>query len=387
MDSRRKVVILGSTGSIGSSSYKVLNELKSKFQVVGLAAAGGNVEKLAEMANDLACPNVVVANPASLEKLRSLLPDCHCRAGEAAIADLAVESGADIMLCAIVGTAGVLPVMRALENHIPVALASKEVLVMAGEMVMAACRKYRTPIIPGDSEHSAIFQCLQNCRQADEVKNLILTASGGAFINLSAEQLRRVDFKAALQHPVWKMGPKVTIDSASLMNKALEMIEAHHLFNVPENKIKVVIHRQSVIHSMVELVDGALLAQMSVPDMRFAIQYALSYPQRLDGGLPKFDFAKLGQISFELPDEVKYPALNLSRQAMRIGGTMPTVLNAANEVAVERFKQGAVRFPDIWKIVDETMEKHHAVTLDTLECALEADRWARKIAYGIEFRA
>ncbi|MEG2075349.1 MAG: 1-deoxy-D-xylulose-5-phosphate reductoisomerase, partial [Victivallaceae bacterium] len=303
---------------------------------------------------------------ATLDKLKNLLPDCNCRAGAAAIVDLAVETGADIMLCAIVGTSGVLPVLRALENHIPVALASKEVLVMAGEMVMAASRKYQTPIIPVDSEHSAIFQCLQSCRKPEEVKSLVLTASGGAFINLKVEELQQVDFKAALQHPVWKMGPKVTIDSASLMNKALEMIEAHHLFNVPEDKIKVVIHRQSVIHSMVEFVDGALLAQMSVPDMRFAIQYALSHPMRVNGNLPEFDFAKFGQISFELPDAAKYPALDLGRRAMRIGGTMPTVLNAANEVAVERFKQGAVKFPDIWKIVTEAMDKHHAVALESL---------------------
>ena len=382
----KRVVILGSTGSVGRNACRVAEALRDRVQVVGVAAKT-NAAALAEQAEKLGCSYACIAEPKMRDQLSAVLPG-HCRAlaGLDGILEMVRADNVDMVLCSIVGTGGLIPVMEALRAGREIALASKEVLVMAGSVVMPMVKRYHTRLIPVDSEHSAIYQCLGS-RAPANVERLILTASGGPFRKASPEEMKNATWERALAHPTWSMGQKVTIDSATLMNKALEMIEAHHLFNVPENKIKVVIHRQSVIHSMVELVDGALLAQMSVPDMRFAIQYALSYPQRLDGGLPKFDFAKLGQISFELPDEVKYPALNLSRQAMRIGGTMPTVLNAANEVAVERFKQGAVKFPDIWKIVDETMEKHHAVTLDTLECALEADRWARKIAYGIEFRA
>ena len=288
-----------------------------------------------------------------------------------------------MVLCAIVGTAGLLPVMEAICAGKEIALASKEVLVMAGEQVMRLVREKNTLLIPVDSEHSAIYQCL-NSLDSRRAESLILTSSGGPFRKASLEVMEKATFRQALAHPVWSMGQKISIDSATLMNKALEMIEAHFLFDCPEEKIRVLVHPQSIIHSMVEFPDGVVLAQLGVPDMRFPIQYAFTAPDRVPGGLEKLNLAKLGHLDFEEPDTVRFPALELARRAIREGGTLPAVLNAANEAAYLRFKQDEIRFTDIVKIVEQTMNQHNNIRNASLAEILDADREARRFAAAVQ---
>lgn len=381
---KKKLAILGATGSIGESAARVVAAFPDRFEVVGLAARR-RTDRLAELAAAFRPDTVVATDPDCFEALRRSLPaGVRAACGEAALLELAGRPEVDIVLCAIVGTAGLRPVLAALEAGKTVALASKEVLVMAGELVMAAAKRHGGAIIPVDSEHSALFQCLAG-RRPEEVARLILTASGGAFRDLSAEALKQVDCAAALRHPVWSMGPKVTIDSASLMNKALELVEAHHLFSMPPEKLDVVIHPQSVVHSMLELVDRSLLAQFSVPDMRFAIQYALSWPDRLPGdALPRLDFAAGVKLEFFTPDRRKYPSLDFARTAMEQGGALPAVMNAANEVAVAKFRAGAIRFPAIWTIIEKTMAAHSGPAAPALDELIEADRAARRFAEALK---
>lgn len=375
------VVILGATGSIGKSAARVLEALPGHFRVIGLVARN-NTGELARQAALFRPRLTVTTAPERLDELKSALPSgLAAAAGDAPVIDLVTAPETDTVLCAIVGTGGLEPVIAALRAGKRVALASKEVMVMAGELIRRElAASPGGEIVPVDSEHSAIFQCLAG-RPAREVKNLWLTASGGPFREWSAERIAAATLRDALAHPTWDMGPKVTIDSASLMNKALELIEARHLFNVPPERLKVVIHPQSLVHSMVELCDGSFIAQMSKPDMRFAIQYALTWPERAaEGGLPELDFARLVSLNFREPDRSRFPSLDFAYHAMHIGGTMTAAMNAANEVAVDKFRRGEIGFAAIWTIIEKTMSAHHTEPQSDLAAIRDADRRAREFA-------
>lgn len=375
------VVILGATGSIGRNTARVLECHPDRFRVVGLVARC-NTEELARQAMLFRPRLTVTTDPERLPELRAALPPgLEAATGAESVLELVTAPETDMVLCAIVGTGGLAPVLAALRAGKRVALASKEVLVMAGEIVQ---RELDTSpggsLIPVDSEHSALFQCLAG-RNPDELRTLWLTASGGPFRDWSSEQIAAATLEDALAHPTWAMGPKVTIDSASLMNKALELVEAHYLFRVPPERLKVLIHPQSLVHSMIELNDGSFIAQMSKPDMRFAIQYALTYPERSAAGkLPELDFSAGLDFDFRLPDRRKFPSLDFADEAMRRGGTLPAVMNAANEVAVEKFRRGEIGFSRIWSIIEQTMAAHEVEPQRDLETINAADREARVFA-------
>ena len=375
---RKRIAILGSTGSVGVNACRVAEALRSRVEVTALAA-GSNASRLAEQVRAFGCRTAVIRDDSLRNGLAQQLPGCRVLSGPEGLLELAGSDEVDMILCAISGTAGLLPVMKSIEAGKEIALASKEVLVMAGRQVMDLVRRKNGVLIPVDSEHSAIYQCL-NSLDSSRAASLILTSSGGPFRKASVEEMKRATYSQALAHPVWSMGAKITIDSATLMNKALEMIEAHFLFDCPEEKIRVLIHPQSIIHSMVEFPDGVILAQLGVPDMRFPIQYAFTAPERVPGGLEKLDLAKLGHLDFEDPDPVRFPALDLARRAIREGGTMPAVLNAANEAAYLRFQQGEIGFTDIVRIVEKTMDRHNNLRDASLGDILEADRQARSFA-------
>jgi 1-deoxy-D-xylulose-5-phosphate reductoisomerase len=376
----RRVVLLGATGSIGRSTCQVAKALPERVQIVGMSG-WRNLEQLAREANDLRPAALAVRDEESAAKLRSMLEyqPQEIFTGATGLEKLAVWESADMVLVAIVGTGGLSPTLAALEAGRDIALASKEVLVVAGELVMAASRRHGGRLLPVDSEHNAIFQCLEG-RSPEQVRKLVLTASGGPFRAWPREKLSAVTPDEALQHPTWRMGKKITVDSATLFNKGLEMIEACWLFDVGIDQVEVVIHPQSIVHSMVEFIDGSVLAQMSHSDMRFPIQYALTWPERIGGALPTLDLSKVGRLDFEDPRHEIFPALGLARQAATAGGTAPAVLNAANEVAVEEFLAGRISFPRIWEIVSEVLEKIPAAPADDLSSLLEADRAARELA-------
>jgi 1-deoxy-D-xylulose-5-phosphate reductoisomerase len=378
---KRRVVLLGSTGSVGTSTLKVARELPERIEIVGLAAHG-SIEKLAQQARETGVRHVALYDATKEAALRALLPEhVALHTGAEGLAELATLAEADIVLIAIVGTAGLQPALAAIEAGKDLAIASKEILVMAGEVITtAACRKGVT-LLPVDSEHNAIFQCLDGHRGGEaEVSRLILTASGGPFRRLPAAQLEQVTPEQALRHPTWDMGPKITIDSATLFNKGLEMIEARWLFGIGMERIDVVIHPQSIIHSMVEFTDGSVLAQLSRTDMCFPIQYALTWPERVRGGLQPLDFPALAKLEFEAPRDADFPALALARRAGQTGGTLPAVYNAANEVAVAAFRAGKLTFPGIWRCVAAVMDAHEAQPSSTLEAVVAADDWARRIS-------
>ncbi len=376
----KNLVILGSTGSIGESAIRVVQAFPERFRVHALVGRR-QIKRLAEQARLVHAGHVATANETQYAELCTLADGgVVCHTGMEAILELVTAPEVDIVLCAIVGTGGLLPVLAALRAGKRVALASKEVLVMAGDLVNAELATGHGELVPVDSEHSALFQCLQG-RRSDEVRKLWLTASGGAFRDWPLESLERATWADALVHPVWSMGPKVTVDSASLMNKALELVEARYLFGVGPEQLGVVIHPQSVVHSMVELSDGALIAHMSMPDMRFAIQYALSYPERWEGGeLPQLSWSDRLNLSFREPDRRRFPALDFAMEAIRRGGTLPAVMNAANEVAVDCFREGRISFPMIWRTIEAVMEQLGAEEITELEVVLAADRRAREAA-------
>ncbi len=379
---KKRVALLGATGSIGTSTLKVLRAFPRDFELVLVAAGGGNIENLAAIAAEFKVPRAVTADDRKLPQLRSLLPSgTSAYAGEAALCGLLRSPDIDIVVAAIVGTAAIPPVAASIEAGHTVALASKEVMVSAGAPVMRLAAEKGVKILPVDSEHSALFQCLDGHDPA-EVERLILTASGGPFRRCTRAELERMTPAEAMKHPTWSMGPKVTLDSATLMNKALEMVEAHHLFAMEEKKIAVLIHPQSIVHSMVEWTDGAVSALLSMPDMAFPIQHALTYPARRSGGLERMNFAKTGTLTFEDPREDVFPSLEFARIAMRAGGTMGTVMNAANEAAVSRFIAGEIRLPDIWTVIEKTMAAHTVMT--DWKAIPEADAWARAFAAGIQ---
>jgi 1-deoxy-D-xylulose-5-phosphate reductoisomerase len=376
---RRKVLVLGSTGSIGHSALKVAEDVPEHMEIVGLAARC-SVETLVAQVAKTGVKQVAVTDEAAAVKARGLLPKgVEVFAGDEGLVELVKQSQADMVLVAIVGTAGLRPTLAAIERGMDLAVASKEILVMAGEAVMNAARAKGVAVLPVDSEHNAIFQCLEG-RPSSEVRRLILTASGGPFREAPEDSLASVTVAQALKHPTWSMGTKITIDSATLFNKGLEMIEARWLFDVPMSRVDVIVHPQSIVHSMVEFVDSSVLAQLSHSDMCFPIQYAVTWPQRVGNSLRPLDFAKLASLHFEAPRVEVFPALRLAREAGEAGGTLPAVLNAANEVAVEAFLQGRMLFTGIWELVERVMQAHDQVAHPDLETILEADRWAREKA-------
>ena len=375
---KRRVVVLGSTGSIGLSTLRVAAQLPDEIEIVGLAACS-SVVQLAKQAIETGVRNVAIYNENQADSLRALLPSSvKVHVGAAGLNELAQLESADIVLISIVGTAGLHPALAAIEAGKDLAIASKEILVMAGEIITERAAAKNIRILPVDSEHNAIFQCLEGHRGPDsEISRLILTASGGPFRDTPTSDLWDVTPEMALNHPTWNMGPKITIDSATLFNKGLEMIEARWLFGIEMDRIEAIIHPQSIIHSMVEFTDGSVLAQLSRTDMGFPIQYALTYPNRLAGSLKPLDFAELSKLEFSAPRTEDFPALNLARQAGLAGGTLPAVFNAANEVAVDAFRSGKIRFPAIWETVAAVMQSHKTVLKPTLDQILAADAQAR----------
>ncbi len=382
MDSGKiyNVAVLGATGSIGKSAAAELASFPERFKVVSLAARN-NLDELASQCRIFHPQQVITTDPALGKDLAAKVPSgTTVNTGIDAMTACAVEKDVDIVLCAVIGTAGIKPVLEALKQGKKVALASKEVLALAGELVMAESRKHPgAGIVPIDSEHSGVFQCLAG-RSRDEIAKVWLTASGGAFRDWSIEMMEKATFADALKHPTWQMGAKITVDSASMMNKALELIEAHYLFDLPGEKLDVVINPQSVIHALAEFTDGSFMAQLSTPDMRLAIRYALTYPDRLPGEVGRISLPQLARLDLMPADEKKFPALQLAREAIKYGGTMPAVLNAANEIAVERFRTGDIAFTDIWKLVSAVMDSIPVEKQETLEQILDCDSRARAAA-------
>jgi 1-deoxy-D-xylulose-5-phosphate reductoisomerase len=375
----KNVVLLGSTGSIGTSTVKVAEDLPDRIRLLGLAA-GNNAELLLEQARKHRPEAISINNPEKARDLGKFFGAAtQVYSGDEGLIKLATLPSADIVLIAIVGTAGLKPALAAIRAGKDIAVASKEILVMAGEIVMSEARKHGVRVLAVDSEHSAIFQCLDG-KPSNSVRKLWLTASGGPFRNTPKEEFPNITVERALKHPSWVMGRKITIDSATLFNKGLEMIEARWLFDIGMERVGVLVHPQSIVHSMVEFVDGALLAQLSTPDMCLPIQYALTYPDRAPSERVQTHFAKLGSLTFEEPDAERFPALNLARRAGEVGGTLPAVLNAANEVAVEAFVNRKINFPQITETVRRTMDAHKVVLHPVLEQILEADAWARREA-------
>jgi 1-deoxy-D-xylulose-5-phosphate reductoisomerase len=372
----KNVVLLGSTGSIGTSTVKVAEDLPDHIRLVGLAA-GNNAELLLQQTQKHHPEAISINNWAKAHELEKVLGSATpVFTGDDGLMRLATLPSADIVLIAIVGTAGLKPALAAIRAGKDIAIASKEILVMAGEIVMNEARKHGVHVLAVDSEHSAIFQCLDG-KTSDTVRKLWLTASGGPFRTTPKEEFPNITVERALKHPSWVMGQKITIDSATLFNKGLEMIEARWLFDIGMERIGVLVHPQSIVHSMVEFVDGALLAQLSTPDMCLPIQYALTYPERIPSDRVQTDFVKLGSLTFEAPDEERFPSLQLARRAGEAGGTLPAVLNAANEVAVEAFLKKKINFPQITETVRRVMDAHKVIEHPTLEKLLEADAWAR----------
>jgi 1-deoxy-D-xylulose-5-phosphate reductoisomerase len=375
----KKVVLLGSTGSIGTSTLKVAEDLPDHIQLIGLAA-GQNSELLLKQTLRHRPVAISLNDPRKARELENTLDGAtRVYAGAEGLLKLATLPEADVVLIAIVGTAGLQPALAAIRAGKDIAIASKEILVMAGEIVMAEARKHGVRVLAVDSEHSAIFQCLDGKPPAS-VRALWLTASGGPFRTTPKEEFAAIDVQRALKHPSWVMGRKITIDSSTLFNKGLEMIEARWLFDIEMARVRVVVHPQSVVHSMVEFVDGSMLAQISSPDMCLPIQYALTYPARVASARVQTSLARLGQLTFEEPDRERFPALDLARKAGEIGGTLPAVLNAANEMAVHAFLNRSINFPQISQWVRRVMDRHSVVAHPALEQIMEADAWARREA-------
>ncbi len=373
----KRLAVLGSTGSIGESTLEVVRRFPEKFHVASLAAGGGRVERLAAQARETGASFVAVPRVEDADRLRLLLgSEVEIGWGAEGLVRAAAGVETDLVVSAIVGVAGLVPTYAALLEGRDVAVANKETLVAAGELVVAAAREYGGRILPVDSEHSALFQALEG-RRVEDVSRLILTASGGPFRGRSVESLATVTVDEALAHPRWAMGPKITVDSATLMNKGLEVIEAHWLFGISGERIEVAVHPQSVVHSLVEFVDGSMLAQLGVPDMKGPIAYALNYPTRLPMPDLRLDLSGAGPLSFEAPDRRTFPCLDLAYAALREGGTAPAVLSGANEAAVDAFLRGTISFLSIARVADAALQAHEKRVLDSVHTALESDRWAR----------
>jgi 1-deoxy-D-xylulose-5-phosphate reductoisomerase len=376
----KTIALLGSTGSIGISTLALVREFPDRFRIHGLVA-GRNIKLLAKQIKQFAPRCAAIQNEHDVPRLRRLLGGQKVEIlwGESGAAAIASAPEVDVVLAAIVGGAGLMPCLRGLLAGKEIALANKEALVMAGELFVNAAKDKGVRLLPVDSEHSAVFQCLQGNQRA-EVDKIILTASGGPFLRTPLRRLDKVSIVQALKHPNWKMGQKITIDSATMMNKGLEVIEARWEFDMPPERIDVVIHPQSLVHSMVRYQDGAIMAQLGIADMRIPIAYALSYPHRLEGGWPPLELTRHGRLDFLPVEKKRFPALSLAYAALREGGTMPTVLNAANEVAVAAFLDGRIGFREIHRIIDRTMRKHDNRRATEIGEILEIDRWAREKA-------
>ena len=375
----KKISILGSTGSIGCSALDVIEKNTERFQVVALAA-GKNIRLLKKQIEKFKPKVVAVSTKESALKLREALTEKNkvkIFYDEEGLKEIASYPSADIVISAISGSAGLIPTLTAIEAGKDIALANKETMVMAGEIVIKTAMKKRVKIIPVDSEHSAIFQCLEG-QTRQKLRRIILTASGGPFLDYTRNELKKVSLSQTLRHPNWKMGKKITIDSASMMNKGLEVIEAKWLFNVDIGDIDVLIHPQSIVHSLVEFIDGAFLAQMGIPDMKIPIAYALTYPERIINDLPSLNLAKTGNLEFHNPDIKKFPCLGLAYAAGLYGGTAPAVLNAADEVAVSAFMENKIRFIDLPEIIEKILARHDSIKDPSLDDILQADLWARK---------
>jgi len=398
---RKRVVVLGATGSIGESALKVARDIPERMEIIGLAAHT-NARKLAAQANLVRPEALCLVDETKLGELCAHL-EYHPKifAGEDGLVEIACLTNAEMVLVAVVGTGGLKPALAAIEAGKDLAVASKEILVMAGEAVMGAAARKGARVLPVDSEHNAIFQCLEGKRRTSNVerrtlnsdssmfdvqrstfdvsdlRRIILTASGGPFRETPADQFANITPEQALKHPTWNMGRKITIDSATLFNKGLEMIEAHWLFGVEMARVEVIVHPQSIVHSMVEFVDGSVLAQLSHSDMCFPIQYAVTWPERVPNSLSPLDFGELGKLEFLAPRLDAFPALNLARRAGETGGTLPAVMNAANEIAVSAFLDRRIPFPRIWQLVEQVMNRHTSIANPTLDAILQADRWAR----------
>ena len=376
----KSIVILGSTGSVGVSALDLVRRFPREFKARGLVA-GRNLKLLASQIKEFSPDWVSVREQEGVSLLRKLVGrrSVEILWGESGAAAVATAGGVDVVLAAIVGGAGLVPTLAAVRAGKEVALANKESLVMAGEIFVREAKKRGVRLFPVDSEHSAVFQCLQGNRRED-VDQIILTASGGPFLHASLKSLERVTVKQALKHPNWKMGPKITVDSATMMNKGLEVVEARWLFDMMPPKVDVVIHPQSVVHSMVRYQDGAVMAQLGIPDMRIPIAYALSFPHRLKGSWEPLELTRLGALTFLPVEKKRYPALYLVYAALAVGGTMPAVLNAANEVAVAAFLDGRIGFREIHRVIEKTMQAHAGSHPDDVKQILEVDRWAREQA-------
>ena len=377
---KKQLAILGSTGSIGTQTLEVVAEYPDLFEVYTLTA-NNNVDLLIEQAKHFNPDSVVIANEAHYNKLKEALKDFPIKiyAGENAISEIVEAAPIDIVVTAMVGYSGLKPTIRAIEAHKTIALANKETLVVAGDLIKRLALEYRTPIIPVDSEHSAIFQCLVG-EGDNPIEKIILTASGGPFRKFTAEQMAHVTKSDALKHPKWHMGHKITIDSATLMNKGFEMIEAKWLFGVRPDQIEVVVHPQSVIHSMVQFEDGAVKAQLGMPDMRLPIQYAFSYPDRLKASFPRLDFKLCTELTFEQPDTTRFRNLALAYEALHRAGNMPCIVNAANEVVVAAFLRDGISFLGMSDVIEKTMERAAFVAAPAYDDYVATDAEARRIA-------
>jgi 1-deoxy-D-xylulose-5-phosphate reductoisomerase len=374
---KRKIAILGATGSIGKSTLDLVEYNRDRFEVVAVTAAM-SVEALADIARRTGAKLAVIANESRLGELRQLLAGtgCRCAAGNSALVEAACGD-ADLVIAAIVGCAGLKPVMAAVEAGKTVALANKEALVTAGELMTQAAQASGTVILPIDSEHNAIFQCLAGSRKED-VARIILTASGGPFRDAPVDRIAAATPEEAVAHPNWSMGAKISVDSATMMNKGLELIEARYLFGLTSDRIDIVVHPQSVVHSLVEFVDGSMLAQLGSPDMRIPIAYALAWPERMETGARRLDLAAIARLDFEPPDVERFPALRVARQALESGGSAPIVLNAANEVAVASFLAGGIRFPDIVALVQRALDELDFAAPRSIPDVLDIDRRTRE---------
>ncbi|PGD64010.1 1-deoxy-D-xylulose-5-phosphate reductoisomerase [Bacillus wiedmannii] len=374
----RNIVILGSTGSIGTSALEVIRNNPDKFRVVGMSAFS-NIELFSKQIEEFKPEIISIGSESDAKTLKYRFPSLSITHGQPGLIEVAAYSKADLVLSAVVGSIGILPTIEALKNGKDIAIANKETLVAAGHIVTATAEKYKRKLIPVDSEHSAIFQCL-NGENEKEISNLIITASGGAFRDKSRAEMINLKASEALKHPNWQMGAKLTIDSATLMNKGLEVIEAHWLFNIPYEKIQVLVHKESIIHSMVEFQDGSIMAQLGQPDMKTPIQYSFTYPNRLKSDYHKLKLSEIRALHFEEPNLEKFPCLKLAYDAGKIGGTMPAVLNAANEIVNKLYLEDIIKFLDIEKILYNVMSKHDVIANPDLNQILDYDNWARQEA-------
>lgn len=379
---KRRISILGSTGSIGVSTLEVIAEAQELFEVVGLAA-GYNVELLKQQIQKFHPKKVSVAERALAEKLKDTFPECEVHFGERGLIEISTIEEADVVVSALVGAKGIRPTAAAILAKKDVALANKEVLVSAGESIMGLVKEQKIRMIPVDSEHSAIFQICSSHEEQQQIEKIILTASGGPFLNRSQESWKTITPEEALKHPRWTMGERISVDSATLMNKGFEVIEAHWLFGLPPEKIDVVIHPQSIVHGLVLFSDGNMMGCLSVPDMKAPIAYALSYPRRIPTEVSRLDLTKVKELTFGQPDIQKFPLLQLAYEVLKQGGAYPCLLNAADEIAVEAFLKKKIQFDQIPQIVKETLSSYKEGSVRTLEEILEVDEWGRRYATDI----